>query len=216
MGVLDTNGTVNVYFEDGTLKDFGQSPDVDNNGRVVIRHSLLDGVSGLTHGFTSSAGGRHIEYYNNTFQSSTNNRNIAGRYFWLRAGTAVFTDNLVNDASDPNAYGHPQLLNIGDNTSPTGYPQPRQPGWGHNGTSSVIDPIYMWNNTGARGSTYSIESNWATNVRLSREIFVNSGAKPGYSKYTYPHPLRAGSTAPSSGVPPAATLQTPSNLRIVQ
>ena len=95
MGARDTTGTVNVYIEDSTLKNFGQSPDVDNNGRVVIRHSNLDGVSGLTHGFTSSWGGRHAEYYDNVFQTTTDNRNIAGRYFWLRAGTAVFTNNEV-------------------------------------------------------------------------------------------------------------------------
>jgi hypothetical protein len=204
MGTLDTNGAVNIYFEDVTLKDFGQSPDVDDNGRVVIRHSLLDGVSGLTHGFTSSLGGRHVEYYNNTIQATTNSRNIAGRYFWLRAGTAVFTDNVVNASNQ--GFGTPILLDIGDNTAPSGYPQPRQPGWGHNGTAHVSDPIYIWNQSGNAAYTWDISNGWDSNVRLNRDIFVNTGAKPGYAKYPYPHPMRTAS-------PPS--LPSPTNLRIM-
>jgi hypothetical protein len=206
MGSLDTNGTVNVYVEDSTWKDFGQSPDVDDNGRFVMRYSLLDGVSGVTHGFTSAKGGRHVEYYNNTFTSTTNNRNIAGRYFWLRAGTMILTDNVVNTQNQ--GYGTPELLDIGDNTSPRPYPQPRQPGWGHNGANSVIDPIYIWNNSGAGASSWGISNGWESNVRLNREIYVNNGAKPGYSKYTYPHPLRE--EGPSNSV----ALASPTGLRI--
>jgi hypothetical protein len=31
---------------------------------------------------------------------------------------------------------------------------------------------------------------------------VNSGPKPGYSKYQYPHPLRSGSSSTNSVLPP--------------
>jgi hypothetical protein len=188
MGSLDTNGTVNVYVEDSTWKDFGASPNIDDNGRFVMRHSLLDGVSGLTHGFTSTKGGRHAEYYDNTFTTTSDNRNIAGRYFWLRAGTIIFTDNVVN--AQNVGYGTPFLVGIGDIVAPTGYPMARQPGWGHDGTNSVIDPIYLWNNTGAGAYLWAVYDPWGSNVQLNREIFVNSGAKPGYAKYTYPHPAR--------------------------
>lgn len=203
MGSLDTTGTVNVYVEDSTFKNFGQSPDVDDNGRFVMRYSMVDGASGLTHGFTSAKGGRHAEYYNNVFTTTTSNRNLPGRYFWLRAGTVLFTDN---DVSVQNmGYGAPSLLDIGDNTNPSGYPQARQPGWGHNGSGSVIDPIYIWNNTGAGAAKWSVESAWASNVQQNREIYVNNGAKPGYSKYTYPHPLRTGggSTPPTDTTAPS-------------
>ena len=206
MGTLDTNGTANVYFEDSTFVNFGQSPDVDDRGRLVMRHSLLDGISGLTHGFTSSWGGRHVEYYNNNINTSTNNRNVAGRYFWLRAGTGVWTDNTI---SYPNrGYGTPTLLDTSDNTTPRGYPQERQCGWGHNGTSHVRDPIYLWNNAG--GSTWQVsQSAWEANCRANVEVFVNAGPKPGYAKYAYPHPSRAGVSGDSSGVPAA-----PSGLQV--
>ena len=99
MGSRDTSGIVNVYIEDSTLANIGQAPDVDDNGRVVMRYSVLDGAWGITHGFTSRWGGRHFEYYNNTFRVANTNRNMAGRYFWIRAGTGVFTDNVVNQCN---------------------------------------------------------------------------------------------------------------------
>ena len=164
----------------------------------MIRHSLIDGAWGGTHGFTSAYGGRHLEYYNNTFQVTTPARNMAGRYYWIRAGTGVFTDNAVT--SQNIGFGTPVLIDIGDNTAPQSYPQPRQPGWGHNGSTNVSDPIYVWNQSGNAGYAWGVSGGWDSNVKLNRDIFVNSGAKPGYSKYTYPHPFRdGGSSAGGSG-----------------
>lgn len=196
MGALDVNGTVNVYFENCTFMNSGACPDTDDNGRTVFRHCLFDGSSGITHGFTSMWGGRHFEYYNNTFRVTTENRNIAGRYFWIRAGTGLFTENAVS--SEYNGYGAPVQVDIGDNTDPQPYPQPRQPGWGHNGTIHVIDPIYIWNQTGNGAYKWEVGHGWENNVQLNRDIFVNSGPKPGYSKFTYPHPLRGVTANPST------------------
>ena len=193
MGDADTGGLVNVYYEDCTFIRVGQCPDVDDNGRWVCRYSTLDGAGGGTHGFTSAVGGRHIEFYNCTFSTTDELRNHNGRYFWFRAGTGIVTDCVINNAAFPGAYGTPSMLNFGDNTNPTGYPQERQPGWGHNGTSHVIDPVYMWNNTGARADTFTVQSSpndWTTNVQEDREVYAGT-AKPGYAKFTYPHPLRA-------------------------
>jgi len=197
LGALDVGGVVNWYVEDSSFFNFGQSPDVDDNGRIVIRHCLLDGVSGLTHGFSSAFGGRHFEYYNNTFTTTTNDRNVAGRYFWARAGHGIFTDNVVNTQN--RGYGSPQLM---DSIVESGaaYPVPRQVGWGHNGTSSVIDPIYIWNQSGAGAYDWSTTS--PTYIKANREVFANVGAKPGYSKFTYPHPLRR--VVEDSGLPPLA------------
>jgi hypothetical protein len=192
LGARDTNGAVNIYLEDSSCLNIGQFPDIDDHGRAVFRHNDIDGCSGLTHGFTSAWGGRHAEYYNNQFSVRSGARNHMGRYFWLREGTVVFTDNVVNDASNTQAYGHVAPFRIGDNTSPRSYPQPRQPGWGHDGTRSVIDPIYQWNNTGARGGTFGgFQNEWDSTVTVNREVFIDKGAKPGYQKYAYPHPARA-------------------------
>src|SRR5262249_3315821 len=76
MGTLDTNGDKNLYIEDSTFNNVGQCPDVDENGRVVLRHSQIIGSAGLTHGTTSTYGGRFIEFYNDTFSYPDPTRNL--------------------------------------------------------------------------------------------------------------------------------------------
>jgi len=194
MGSLDTNGDVNLYIEDSSFYNIHPVVDADQGARVVFRYSTFDGSAGLTHGFTSPSGGRHLEYYNNTFSVTDEDRTVANRYVWLRAGTAVFTDNVVNDASCTSCFGSIHLFEIGDNTSPGTYPMPRQPGYGHNGSTDVSDPIYSWNNTGARAYTWGYQDfpgGWEDIVVANRDVFVNAGAKPGYQKYAYPHPARS-------------------------
>lgn len=197
MGQLDSNGTVNFYLEDSTAKDVDALVDVDQRSRAVVRSNLLDGTWLLTHGFTSGmyAGGRHVEFYDNTLRVTTRSRNMSGRYFWLRAGTAVVTGNDAARADDTQSYagGSVGILSIGDNTAPNGTDGPMQPGWGHNGAADVRDPIYVWGNTGAMGSSVGFNNssgNWA-GVTGSNELIVNQGAKPGWSRFTYPHPARS-------------------------
>lgn len=225
MGTLDTNGTINWYFEDSTFLVVNQAPDVDDHGRLVARRCVFDGSMGLTHGFTSMFGGRHVEYYNNSFLNTFSNRNH-GNHFWYRAGTGVMTENSCSNQNQ--GYGAPDLFMIGDNTSPSGsYLIPRQPGCGHNGSSYVSDPIYAWNNTGPGEASWGYNNQpggWQAVVQSGRDVFVNAGAKPGYAKFTYPHPLRAvveGASGGlgaggSSGGGSATAIQAPSNLRIVQ
>lgn len=217
LGTQDTGGNQNVYIESSTLMNFGQSPDCDNNCRFVIRYSILNGLSGLTHGFTSAFGGRQYEYYNNTLETTTTNRNVAGRYFWARAGIGVIHDNSV--AYQNQGYNAPILFDSivecspgvsCPNGGPPLYPTSRQVGWSCNpcgGTQAtstdVIDPVYLWNNCQAgHAPPCTGDSTWGTSsayyIQLNREIYVDSGAKPGYAPYPYPHPLRG-----SSGSPPA-------------
>ena len=215
MGMDDTNGNVNIYVEDSTFKNLGICPDIDDNGRFVARHCVYDGAWAETHGFTSLTGGRHWEFYDNVYQQTTPKRNLAGRYFWARAGTGVFTDNQVNAQVDPGYYGTNNLLNIGDNTSPKGYPQQRQPGWGYENGRHVSDPIYIWNQTGSRAYTWSVNSDWSSMLVQNRDIFVNNGAKPGYTKYTYPHPARKDVPLDTNTTNTTTSPNPPNNLRVV-
>jgi hypothetical protein len=203
MGTKDTNGTVNVYFEDNTIFNVGQCPDVDDHGRAVFRFNDIDGCSGVTHGFSSTWGGRHVEYYNNNFHVSTNDRNIAGRYFWMRAGTGVFFNNTV--AGENRGYGIPNELGMIVEGGGT-YPKARQVGRGWEG-GDVSDPVYLWNETGARA--YSIDNDTPGMIQENRDYFVNKGPKPGYASYPYPHPLRTGG-------PPVHTPAAPTNVRLVR
>jgi hypothetical protein len=253
MGTLDVTGTQNTYIEDSVFNNVGQAPDVDDNGRVVIRHSQFIGSSGLTHGTTSTYGGRQVEIYNNSFTYPNSNRNL-NRYFWYRAGTTVVTNNSIqwiNGGCYPNK---PSLEFVVENAQAlaehgccTGYMCFHQPGSGSNSTShspsllgpgnptqtpgdafQVSDPVYVWNNTGTgqgsnhygmnQGVTGSPCNNVNPNTgqlyqtsdfyKAGRDYFYddssnpNSGAKPGWAPYQYPHPLRGSS---SSGAPAPPT-----------
>lgn len=194
LGTLDTNGDVNVYIEDCTWRNTA-SNDADDHTRVVVRYCTLDGSPWITHGFTSSWGGRFIEFYNNTFSVLSGPRNMAGRYVWFRAGHGVFTDNVVNQASDLS-YGSINFFvcaiesgTLNMTWDGSSWPKPRQVGCGHNGTSYVSDPIYFWSNTGARATAISGTSD-TPGVQIGRDLITSGAAKPGYTKYAYPHPLR--------------------------
>jgi len=247
MGTLDSNGDKNLYIEDSTFSYVGQIPDVDDNGRVVVRHSTISNTSGgLTHGTTSAFGGRQMEYYNNVFSYTNTNRN-ANRYFWGRAGTALFTQNNIQAISGP-CYGTKASFTFTvENASrssahgcATGYMGYHQSGAGAGGTPNVLslvfggqtpldlfqisDPVYIWNNTGTGQGSLSLNEgdprgcfsiNPATGQYFTtadlftqnRDYFLDTsgsptnGAKPGWAPYTYPHPLRNGSSA-SAPAPP--------------
>jgi len=218
MGDADTGGTNNVYLEDSGAYMIGQFPDLDDNGRFVARHVIYNGTAGVTHGFTSTTGGRHFEFYNSTFKVTDVGspwRNISGRYYWCRAGTGLFTDCAVSEAENTSEWGSVDLLSIGDTTTPDTYPQDRAPGRGHNGSAHVSDPIYLWSNTGASAyGVYVVPSPaWDTVVLTNRDFYANNGAKSGYTKYTYPHPLRSQIEGVGGGSPGGATANV-GNLRI--
>lgn len=103
-----------------------------------------------------------------------------------------------------------------------GYPSPRQSGWGYTtGATTVtgspgscpncpvsqdLEPIYVWNNTGAGNYGSPSVPDYSPNecggsaplastyVQENREYYLST-AKPGYTTYTYPHPLTGLSAA---------------------
>jgi hypothetical protein len=86
------------------------------------------------------------------------------------------------------------------------------------------DPIRIWNNTGPVDSSDVAVAQYepdecgngelaATFTQINRDYFFSTdstAAKPGYVKYTYPHPLRS-SPSPSQPIP-SATSSDPHNL----
>ena len=108
--------------------------------------------------------------------------------------------------------------------TPGGYPAPRQSGWGYTtgrtqasttGVFQDLEPIYLWNNSGAGNHSSPAVLDYpnecgaaapsATSYVVSGRDYFTSTAKPGYSPYTYPHPLAAGVGSPST--PASLTLQ---------
>jgi hypothetical protein len=73
------------------------------------------------------------------------------------------------------------------------------------------EPAYIWNNSRAPlgnigtsdygGSECSNPDRTANYVKLNRDYYNGSTAKPGYSPYTYPHPLLGSTSQAGPGVP---------------
>lgn len=158
-----------------------------------------------------------------------------GRGFYLRGGTGVIADSIITmpSGSDyPNkACIDMTVMNLQRNSGPnpcwganqTGvqYPAPRQVGMGRiTGTAGSdsftyrgdSEPLYIWGITGSCSATTSdYGGSECTNPDASasyivagRDYFLNT-PKPGYSKYTYPHPLRTSSTPTDTTAPSAPT-----------
>lgn len=73
---------------------------------------------------------------------------------------------------------------------------------------NMLDPIYVWNNTLNGVSNNS--TGQVGHVVLNRDFYVGT-PRPGYTAYTYPHPLSQGTTAPppsSAPAPPSGLLTT--------
>ena len=98
------------------------------------------------------------------------------------------------------------------------YPVPHQLGQNHNGSALFTDPIYIWGNSGTAtvnsgwGWGNPCSFNWTTFFQYGRDGLITgnpscsstgctvnaigtSTAKPGWTPYTYPHPL-VGASAP--------------------
>jgi hypothetical protein len=173
---------------------------------------------------------RHAEVYNNNFifTASGPGYNFPLNLNWwayMRGGTGVWTDNAMQNITSGTWGNKPEIVmivqNIRRRAGPypcwTSYPAPHQVGQSHNGTSTVTDPLYIWNNSGTGsqnpGLTDYDPDECGRGLRTSSFVqsgrdFVVGAAKPGYSKYTYPHPLT------QSG-PPGPALPAPSNLRVL-
>lgn len=219
-GMQDTDGLSNLYIEDSTfLHIYNQAVDCDDNCRLVVRFSTIRNSQMLHHGTTSLQGGRQSEFYNNafdyspaTFGNQFTDVNL-NRYLWLRAGTTRLADNTIVPISSGTWGGSKsELVFMAESLTRSGagsgcqlesaYPNGvHWSGFGANGTAQTSDPIRLWNNTGTW--------DWSTNdhdagipgfcnngqssanvILLNRDVILSD---PGnYTKFTYPHPLRAG------------------------
>jgi hypothetical protein len=228
-------GSADFFFiEDNTFKmndDYGNTGraavDWVQGGRLVIRHNSLTANFVETHDRARSgstfASANAWEIYENTFSTGT----TKWKGIDLSAGTGVVWRNTFNgdwmvpigamDYKKTQWSSHPNVAAC-DGNDPVDQNVPGQSGW-HcqyqigsqgEGPSATSYPAYIWNNTvsGGKGSSGMVVTDNAGNLQAGRD-YVNNGttAKPGYTPYTYPHPLtQASSSAPS--------LTAPSNLRI--
>jgi hypothetical protein len=214
-------GTGNaVYIEDNVFTELGApfaaaALDALSGARVVFRSNLLTDTFIASHGTESGQRERSIrsfEIYDNDIQLTSGN--TLDRAIYIRGGTGVIYDNRVTgswnslvsmqnfrDTGSYTPWGQCNGSSVYDgNTGGGGYRCVDQPGAGTSNLLSgatpasapvgnVLDPIYIWDNT---GGSYSIGvANSSANVDENRDYYVGT-SRPGYTPYTYPHPLRAG------------------------
>lgn len=81
--------------------------------------------------------------------------------------------------------------------------------WPH----QALEPIYGWNNT-YKGKYQDILWGLQSSIQVNRDFYNNpkDTPMPGYTPYTYPHPLVSG--ASPSPTPPPLKVSAPKNLRI--
>jgi hypothetical protein len=112
-------------------------------------------------------------------------------------GKASYPPDSVSNASTDS------ITYVGDSEPAYIWGNSRQP------LTNVDTEDYGTSNTNGCSGSVDMTSNY---IVSGRDYFNGSSAKPGYSPYTYPHPLTAGSTAPSS---PASAPSAPTGLQAV-
>ena len=212
-------GTANaVYVEDCTFwANIGPNAiDANGGGRYVFRYNTTTNMECEAHGLFNAGmrGTFSYEIYGNTFKTEDNGKpNYAA--VLVRGGTGVIFDNTVtNGPGDPyDIFGHmydQRSCNFTsawgpyDGTSPTDQNTPGMSGYAGRdqiGRSTdysatevhpqAYEPVYNWNNTLDGRLSYLISRGCELSqehIQLDRD-FIN-GPRPGYTPYTYPHPLR--------------------------
>ena len=221
-----TSGELNLYIEDNTITGgTTQGLDCDDACRIVFRNNATTNFRFNSHGLgTSAVGARHWELYSNDMRSSCSSGTDCGalsnlqQFITMRGGTGVIYNNTTDNLRN-STWGDKKEVLFGQDSNhdsaavncqpvPGPYPLSHQLGWGYNGTSQFLDPIYLWNNSvrsnGSSPFLFDLTVGWFYTcpldinnyVQSGREYFNNSGSttptKPGYTAFTYPHPLLGG------------------------
>ncbi len=206
--------------------------DTQGGGRWVMRYCHLYDAFAGAHGSESGdpeRGGYAFELYGNTFYWAF----TADRYhtaFYLRGGTILMYSNTFTNFQSMcrtwvrraeqsfSSFGQCNGTRAWDgNGSPSGYACLDQVGRGQASGSTLntvqpqqSSPARFWSNT-LTNTSEALRHNNPTYTVEGRDYFysANDSARlPGYTPYTYPHPL-------VSGQPPPSSIAPPTNLRII-
>ncbi|MBN1812055.1 MAG: hypothetical protein JXA14_09495, partial [Anaerolineae bacterium] len=208
-----------VYVEDNYYITDIMLNVMDSNGgaRWVFRYNTVVNSNCEAHGLQNNnqRGTFSYELYENIFTTADNGKNnwVA---FYTRGGTGVlFNNQVINAEGNPyndfaaiqdnrscdhaiTYWGPCDGTSACDGNTPgmSGYPCRDQIGRSTDfGDSQVhpqaLEPLYAWNNT-FDGNPVAIESRDICDLSLEHVVegrdFIN-GVRPGYTPYTYPHPL---------------------------
>ena len=183
-----TLGTANAVFVEDNLFDKNRHCVTATNAAIyVARYNRVEDTyqesqSFDAHGLTEAwpRGTRAVEIYKNTTTNSTMTWAGAG----IRGGSGVIWGNSFSGVS------HGVVLSL--EPPPSSHPLQAYPA-----LDQIGDPndLYIWGNTSSGVGLYLNPTSDPHGIdywlKAGRDYFTT--AKPGYTPYTYPHPLRSGS-----------------------
>jgi hypothetical protein len=204
----------NVFIENSTIERtayVGSTHAVwsDDGGGYVFRHNTVTNYELDVHGNCTSGGSREFEIYNNTFIISSGQSYSS--FAVLRGGTGVvYNNSITNNGTKPDSNVGVQIreqqidqgtMCAQGNCPSCNYPAKHQLGRGRN---DALDPLYVWGNT-VNGVSQNVVGIWPIDgdtaceascgkqlyvsdfLKLNRDYYIST--RPGYTPYTYPHPL---------------------------
>jgi hypothetical protein len=191
-----------VFIEDNIFEDVpGQTDtamvvEAGLGGRYVFRHNqiinwadfdILDmhgNQDPVTPAYNpgGSRGTMCSEVYENTVIANRTNR-----FVYLRGGTAIIFNNTITGGD------YVQEIGLIDEDGPSRFNYVSSyPGY------DIIKDTYIWNNVYNGSLIIPALDSPATDaafIQKGRDYFTS--AKPGYTPFTYPHPLRSGTSVPA-------------------
>jgi hypothetical protein len=216
----DPGTSKGVYIEESTFNRSGvEVVDLNAGGAYVFRHNdVPNGGNVIIHGADSGdRSGGYAEIYNNTFDNPGATRDFPMNF---RGGSQIIYNNTITGpfnqpiktqnyrscytentglsfhANNQNDCEHDSVNVLDGDESPedNGWPCKDQIGRGPNQSSK---PSYEWDNTHNGGNAnFNVNnlggcSNPSTNdhIQSGRDYFTDT-EMPGYTAYTYPHPLQ--------------------------
>jgi hypothetical protein len=193
---LELGTAQNIFVEDNTFTGCRHCIASNNSSRYVFRYNQIvdngpNGASIDVHGRNTNnfpRGSRQWEIYNNTLT------NRSGVTWYSGVGVYGGTGVIFNNQIAPGMTFYD--IHFGEYCSGS-YPVQDQ-----------VTESYVWNNTYTGGTgavTIGVLGGCESYLQAGRDYFTSP--RPGYTPYTYPHPLT------QQGSP---LLAAPTNLRIIQ
>jgi hypothetical protein len=183
---LDLGSQNAVFIEDNYF--YGNRHDIaSNNGSVyVFRYNTIvctdvgmDYAKTDAHGLSSSErGSRSYEIYNNVYTTEFSGNGMQRAAIGIRGGDGVIFNNSVH-----GWFSSVVELSVE-------YPAKTQSEISQmeHPVQDQIQSLYVWNNYASQSNPDGIANNCPVLLVQDREYFLE--AKPGYTPYVYPHPLR--------------------------